>query len=98
MLDVNLDPRAVRRKQVDRHPSRLPDQPGASALGAQLRLDHGLLGLAGPSLRIAHRQQQALRRLARLHPPDARPAQSDAHTELAARSKLTLDLAVPLRE
>src|SRR4029077_15831092 len=62
MLDVNLDPRAVGWEQVDGHAPLFPDQPGLSALGNQLGLSHSLLRLAGLSIGIAHRQQQALRR------------------------------------
>jgi len=64
MLDVNLDPRTVGWEQVDGHAPRFPDQPGLSALGKQLGLDHSLLGLAGLSIGIAHPQQQTPRRLA----------------------------------
>ena len=83
MLDVNLDPRAVGWEQVDGHAPLFPDQPGLSALGNQQGLDHSLLRLAGLRIGIAHRQQQALRRLARLHLPSALSREGDAHTELA---------------
>jgi len=83
MLDVNLDPRAVGWEQVDGHAPLFPDQPGLSALGNQLGLDHSLLRLAGLRIGIAHRQQQALQRLARLHLPCALSREGDAHTELA---------------
>jgi hypothetical protein len=98
MLDVNLDPRAVGWEQVDGHAPFFPDQPGLSAVGNQLGLDHGLLRLAGLRIGIAHRQQQALRRLARLHLSCARSSEGDAHTELAPLRKLALYLAVPVGE
>src|SRR5580765_1627333 len=60
MLDVNLDPRAVGREQVDGQAPHFPDQPGPSALGNQPGVVHELLGLAGLAIRIAHRQQQSL--------------------------------------
>src|SRR5439155_6298930 len=78
MLDVNLDPRAVGWEQVDGHAPLFPDQAGLSALGNQLGLDHSLLRLAGLRIGIAHRQQHALRRLARLHLPCALSRDGDA--------------------
>ena len=98
MLDVNLDPRAVGWEQVDGHAPRFPEQPRPSAFGNQLGLDHSLLRLAGLSIGIAHRQQQALRRLARLHLSCALSREGDAHTELAPLRKLALYLAVPVGE
>src|SRR5215468_3594230 len=95
MLDVNLDPRAVGREQVDGHTPRFPDQPGLSVLGNELGLDHSLLRLAGLSVGIAHRQQQAPRSLAHLDLPCALSREVNAHTELAPLSKLALYLAVP---
>src|SRR5262249_59928598 len=83
LLDVNLDPRAVGREQLDGHAPRFPDQPGLSALDNQLDLDHSLLRLARLRIGIAHLQQQPLRRLARLHPPRTLPCEGNAHTELA---------------
>jgi hypothetical protein len=75
-----------------------PDQPGLSALGNQLGLDHSLSRLAGLRIGIAHRQQQALRRLARLHLPCTLSREGDAHTELAPLRKLALYLAEPTGE
>src|SRR6516165_4913880 len=98
MLAVNLNPWAAGREQVDGHAPRLPDQPGLSALGTQVGLDHGPLRLTGPRIGIAHRQQQSLRRLARLHLPCALSREGDAHTELTPWAKVTLDLAVPVGE
>jgi hypothetical protein len=63
-----------------------------------LGLDYSLLGLAGLSIGIAHPQQQASRRLARLHLPCALSREGDAHTELSPLRKLALDLAVPVGE
>ena len=98
MLDVNLDPRAVGWEQVDGHTPLFPDQPGLSALGNQSGIDHSLLRLAGLRIGIAHRQQQALRRFARLYLSSALTREGDAHTELATLRKLALCLAVPVRE
>src|SRR5580765_1818433 len=98
MLDVNLDPCAVGRKQLEGQAPRFPEQPCLRPLGHQPGLDHRLRRLAGPSIGIAHRQEQTLRRLARLHLPRALAGEGDAHTELAALSKLALYLAVPVGE
>jgi hypothetical protein len=69
-----------------------------SALGNQVGLDHSLLRLAGLRIRIAHRQQQALRRLARLHLSCPLSREVNAHTELAPLRKLALHLAIPVGE
>jgi hypothetical protein len=61
-------------------------------------LDHSLLRLAGLGIGIAHRQDHALRRLARLHLPCALSCERDAHTELTALSKLPLYFAEPAGE
>src|SRR5690349_18934715 len=98
MLDVNLDPRAVGREQVDGHAALFPDEPGPTALGDQPGVDHRLLRLAGPGIGIAHPQQQPVRRVARLHVARALSREGDAHTELAPLSELALDLAVPADE
>src|SRR5947207_2478032 len=82
------EPRAVGWEQVDGHAPHFPDQPGPSALGDQPDLVHSLLRLAGPRIGITHRQEQALRRLARLHLPSALSREGDAHTELAPLRKL----------
>jgi hypothetical protein len=95
---VNLDSRTVGGEQVDGHASLLPDQPGPSAFGNQLGLEHGLRRLAGVRIRIAHRQQKALSGLARLHLPDALSGEGDAHPELASQGKLALHLAEPIGE
>jgi hypothetical protein len=96
MLDVNLDPRAVGWEQVDGHAPLFPDEPGLGALGKQLGFDHSLLGLAGLRIGIAHRQQQALRRFARLDLACALSREGDAHAELASLRKLALYLPVPV--
>ena len=98
MLDVNLDARAVGWEQVDGHAPLFPDQPRLSTLGNQLGLDHRLLRLAGLRIGIAHRQPQALRRLARDHLPCPLSREGDAHTELAPLEKLALHLAEPVGE
>src|SRR5207249_4089905 len=96
--EVIFDRRSVGWGQVDGHAPLVSDQPGLSALGNQLGLDHSLVRLAGVRIGIAHRQQQALRRLARLHLPYALSREGDAHTELAPLRKLALYLAVPVGE
>jgi hypothetical protein len=96
MLDV--DARAVGWEQVEAHAPLFPDQPGLSALGNQLGVDHSLLRPAGLRIGIAHRQQQARRGLTRFHPPRAFSREGDPDTELAACRKLALYLGVPAGE
>src|SRR5262245_41725641 len=98
MLDVGLHPRAVGREQVDGHAPHFPDEAGLSALGSQLDLVHELLGLAGPTIGIAHRPPQVLRRLARVDQSCARSREGDLHTELSSLRKLAFYLAVPAGE
>jgi hypothetical protein len=98
MLDVNLNPRPVRREQGDRHAALLPYQPRARALGSQPGIDNSLLGLTELRIGVAHPEQQAMRWLACFHLPSALSGQRDAHLKLAPLRKIAVHLPEPVDE
>src|SRR5262249_37619665 len=73
ILDVDLDSRAVRGEQLDRHSAFLPDHSGLVALGGErdLYLTVFAVALVGIHRR---RNEKTLRRLAGFDATDAAPA------------------------